>query len=137
MKIRQGFVSNSSSTVYIITNKTDKAKRVIDFVRENPQLVQKWNDEYGEYGELLTSWDEDKFPFICGSLLNYGNLYSQTALEQSAIKDRGDDIFEPHTDTEISFGDEDHNAVGQVFDYILREGGESESFIWRFSYYNR
>lgn len=130
MKVRQGFVSNSSSTVYIITNKTDKAKKVIDFVRENPQLVEKWNEEYGDLDE------ENVLPFVCGSLLGYGYTYTQLALEQSAIRDK-DEIFEPHKSTEISFGDEEQTIIGRIFDYILREGGESESFIWKFSWYNR
>ena len=30
------------------------------------------------------------------------------------------------------FGDEDGTLVGKVFDYILRDGGTSENFRWRF-----
>ena len=39
MKIRKGFVSNSSSTAFMITNLTNKEKTLVDFVEENPQLI--------------------------------------------------------------------------------------------------
>lgn len=124
-------MSNSSSTVYVITNKSDKAKELIDFVKENPQLVKEWNDEYGN------NYSDDDFDFVCGSLMGYGTYYTQGALERSAINDAYDRSFEPNEEKMISFGDEDGTVIGQIFDYILRGGGESESFRWRFDHYNR
>ncbi len=131
MKIRQGFVSNSSSTAYIITNKSNKTKKIVDFVKENPQFVQEWNEQYGGMN------DPNALHFVCGSLLGYGDTYTQAALEQSAIKDRGDEIFVSHQSKEIFFGDEEENIIGRVFDYILRKGGESKSFRWRFDHWAR
>ena len=46
MKTRHGFVSNSSSTSFIITNKTKENKTIADFVKENPQLITQYNTEY-------------------------------------------------------------------------------------------
>jgi len=117
--------------VYIITNKSDKTKKLIDFVRENPQLVTEWNEEYGHR-------DDSSVPdFVCGSLMSYGSHYTQAALEKSAINDDYDNVFAPNEEKTISFGDEDRTVIGQVFDYVLRRGGSSESFKWRFSYMNR
>jgi hypothetical protein len=38
MKARFDFVTNSSSTAYMITNKTNHKKTLVDFVKENPEL---------------------------------------------------------------------------------------------------
>ena len=35
------------------------------------------------------------------------------------------------------FGDEDGTVIGRIFDYILRDGGESKNFKWSFYGYNR
>jgi hypothetical protein len=47
------------------------------------------------------------------------------------------DKWAPHEKKTISFGDEDGDLLGKVYDYILREGGESKSFKWKFDEYNR
>ena len=36
-------MSNSSSLSYIVTNKTDKDRTLVDFVSENPDLLEIWN----------------------------------------------------------------------------------------------
>jgi hypothetical protein len=41
--------------------------------------------------------------------------------------------FKINSTEEYIFGDEDGYLMRRVFDYILRNGGESESFKW--SYY--
>jgi hypothetical protein len=38
---------------------------------------------------------------------------------------------------EYIFGDEDGTLIGRIFDYILRDGGESENFKWIFYRYYR
>ena len=40
--------------------------------------------------------------------------------------------FEAGTSKYCAFGDEQGTLIGQVFDYILRDGGSSENFTWRF-----
>lgn len=109
MKKRNGFVSNSSSSSFLITNKTDRTLTLVDFVKENPQLVEEWNDYY-----------------------DYEN--TQEELLESAENNNLD--IDPG-EFEYIFGDEDGTLVGKIFDYILRDGGESENFSWKFYQYYR
>jgi hypothetical protein len=111
--IRDGFISNSSSTSFIITNKSNRHRTLVEFVIENPQLIEKWNDKYG--------WG--------------ANVYSQLQLLISAHEN--DIIFEPHESHTCTFGDEDGTVIGRVFDYILRDGGSSENFDWDFLEFHR
>ncbi len=111
MKIRNGFVSNSSSTSFIITNKTNEYKTIHDFLKETSFLVEDFNNEYdAEITEKEFLEDAD-----------YYKMYN----------------FIPHESEELSFGDEDGNSAGRVLDYMLREGGESKSFKWQFSHMER
>jgi hypothetical protein len=109
MKIRNGFVSNSSSSSFLITNKTNNLLNLVDFVKENPQLVEQWNNEYG--------YD-----------------YTQEELIESA--ENNNINIQPGV-YEYIFGDEDGTLIGRVFDYILRDGGESVNFKWNFKEYYR
>lgn len=105
MKIRNGFVSNSSSSSFIIVNKSNKSLTLVDFIKENPQLIQEWNNEYGyndNQEDLIKSSKKDNIEFFANSTNEY------------------------------MFGDEDGTLVGKVFDYILRNGGESKNFKWYF-----
>jgi hypothetical protein len=110
MKIRLGFVSNSSSSSFMIHNRSDKVKTLRDFIEENPQLVEEYNQMYDEG-------------------------YSQLDLIGSV--DWYDYLWKPNEILECTFGDEHDNPIGQVFDYILRDGGTSENFRWNFLRFNR
>ena len=116
MKIRNGFVSNSSSTAFIITNKTNKEKTIVDFVRENPQIVQEFIDRYYRHPNSDSS------------------RYTQEALIKSAKENL---IYLKPGDNHVVFGDEDGTLIGDVFDYQLRDCGESKSFTWCFEEYYR
>ena len=51
MKIRTDFVTNSSSTAFFITNLSDKPKTLVDFVLENPGLIDEFKHQYNWYQE--------------------------------------------------------------------------------------
>jgi len=110
MKVREGFVSNSSSSSFLITNTSGKTKTLVDFVEENPQLVERFN------------WQYD---------------YKHTQEEMlEGAKDLGVE-FSPGEEKKCVFGDEDGTVIGKVFDYILRGGGRSDSFSWHFGEFYR
>ena len=111
MKCRTGFVSNSSSTSFFITNTSDKVLTLVDFVEENPQLVEQFCKQFDWYS------------------------FTQKQLIQSARENPME--FDPGVSTLAIFGDEDGTTIGHVFDYILRDGGESANFTWQFNEFHR
>ena len=108
MKKRHGFVSNSSSTAFIITNKTNRTLTLIDFVKENSQLLEEYQKEY--------NWE--RTPNI-----NINKMI------KNAIKRK--ELFKPG-DNYVIYGDGDGDLLGRVYDYILRDGGKSLRFRWRY-----
>lgn len=110
MKIRLSFVSNSSSCSFIIKNLSNEEKTLVDFVKENPQIIEKFRERF--------DWYKEK------------DGYTQKELVKSA--ENNNEAFKPGEKKECVFGDEDGTLIGHVFDYMLREGGESESFEWCF-----
>lgn len=110
MKMRNGFVSNSSSTSFLIINKSDTKRTLVGFVVENPQLIEKYNKEY--------RYD----------ISQYQLLFSAS---------KNDIEWDPKEEKVVMFGDSDGTLIGRVFDYILRDGGDSENFYWEFNEYHR
>lgn len=104
MKTRNSFVSNSSSSSFIITNTTGKPKSLYDFAKENDWLVSEYNETYRDNIEIEDILEEAKN--INVSLKPGKNL--------------------------LIFGDEQGTKIGCVYDYVLRDGGISESFKWCF-----
>jgi len=114
MKFKSDYTTNSSSTCFTITNKSNKDKTLVDFVTENPQLVKEFVDEY--------RGGDDKY-FTQGRMLIDAEKRSE--------------IFPANSSINSGYGDEDGDVLGHVFDYILRDGGKSESFEWEFKEYWR
>ena len=104
MKIRNGFVSNSSSTAFMITNLTDQVKTLVDFVAETPWIIEEYIERY-DIGP-----DEG---------ISQGNL--MISAEENNI------TFEPHESKVCYFGDEQGTLIGAVYDYMLRGEDISES----------
>ena len=131
MKIRKNFVSNSSSTSFIITNHSGQDKTLVDFVKENPQIIEEYRDEYVFCWKNCYVLKSVKYvKKIKKDPLDEYNGYNQTALILSA---ENRDTKIPPGSREYIFGDEDGDLIGQIFDYMLREGGRSESFSWRYN----
>ena len=105
MKTRTGFVSNSSSTSFIITNKTNQPINLVEFVIENKHLIDEFNKSFTEH-------------------------HSFKKVTDSA---RRRHLVLPPGENECIFGDEEGDLIGEIYDYILRDGGESKRFAWRFN----
>ena len=117
MKVRDGFVSNSSSTAFIIVNTTDKPLPLSEFVRENAFLLEEYGRDY-DWGRQATA-------------------EGRTEMLREMLADA--DICPPLRPGEnpVIFGDEDGTTLGGVYDYALRAGGDSGRFKWWFVEYLR
>jgi len=103
MKIRKGFVSNSSSTAFIITNLTNEEKTLVDFVTETPWIIEEYKQRYRV---------EDDPSYSQGHLM--------VSAEENNI------TFAPNEEKICYFGDEQDTLIGAVYDYMLRGEDISE-----------
>lgn len=115
MKVRDGFVSNSSSTAFIITNISHKEKTLADFVLETSYLLHRFVEKYH------VALEYEDFPTVSAGL---------TMMLEEATEDGTS--FAPGEDKFMIFGDEQGTIMGRVYDYMLRDGGRSHSFMWRY-----
>jgi len=115
MKVRYGFVSNSSSCSFTIVNLSNKELTLVDFVKETFWLIDNYNDMYG--------WGDP----------------SEFDTQEDMLKSAAENniVFEAGKAKECVFGDEQGTLIGRVYDYILRDGGKTENFRWYFNEYLR
>jgi hypothetical protein len=105
MKFKLSFVTNSSSTAFMITNLSSENKTLVDFVMENIELVDLFNEEYSED-------------------------YTRLQMLESAAGENFE--FRPGEQKLCVFGDEQGTIIGRIYDYILRDGGKSKNFSWHY-----
>jgi len=103
MKIRHGFVSNSSSCSFMIENHSNEHKTIKDFAKETLYLVTEFNEIYS------ANEDHKKFLSECD--------------DYPMDMESGESTF-------MIFGDEHGTVMGRIYDYMLRDGGSTESFSW-------
>ena len=76
--------------------------------------------------------DQYNFSKIGIKELNQENLIESA--ENRLKSDKGQHyIFKPKQKRILAFGDEDGDVIGNVFDYMLRDGGKSKNFKWKIS----
>jgi hypothetical protein len=120
VKIRQGFVSNSSSSSFILTNTTKKPLRIVDFIAENPQILQRFLRGYGE----------GKAEGYAQMSINSPEVIPQTQRQMLKDARKLKQMLKPGQN-EVVFGDDQGTLIGQVCDYQLRRGGKSKNFEWK------
>jgi hypothetical protein len=129
MKIRIGFVSNSSSSSFIIHNKTNESQPLSEFVMEAERVVLEYIEErskYGMFGVMGLEWRANDKPWTIKEII----------LKQMTKDAKRLPPLKPGANTVI-FGDEQGSVIGQVYDYALRDGGSTERFGWSLKEYLR
>lgn len=115
MKLRNGFVSNSSSCSFIVTNKTNQDLDYSELVRDLKDVIAAYFINYGWDGGRLT--DELHVSLIEGA---------------KTLKR----VFKAKSNEEMQFGDnagEFQGVVGSAVDYIIRDRDfESDRFHIKF-----
>jgi hypothetical protein len=111
MKVRQGFVSNSSTSSFIITNKSDKMLNVVD-------LVIDLSDRLGE---------------------SYLDISLRQLLNDAEQLYRNNYNLKPKISIKLYVSNEDDNYASCFLSQILNkdrdEVNESENFTWEFKNY--
>jgi len=146
MKTRSGFVSNSSSTSFIITNKTNSPIPWCEFVRETKHVVIYFIFSYYDVSGRLQKYirelenDSEEGDNAIGEQIVDADKRFCVAideiLDEMCRECNGVDAIQPG-DMVAVFGDEDGTLIGEIYDYSLRDGGETNRFRWRLHEYLR
>jgi hypothetical protein len=106
MKLRNGFVSNSSSSCFLVSNLWNDTQTLAAFIRENTQLVDQYNMEH-----------------------KGTRHYTHKEVVECAEAEHLD--FGPAEDKVVAFG-EQYNALGDVCRWMT--DGRSPNWKWQFLY---
>ncbi len=137
MKERSNFVSNSSSTSFVITNKTKEKLHIRDFVEYNPQIIEDWVKDNREFPfEYYQSHSGKTYKILDFNHLMM-TLKEEADEKERRLKGSRQSFGLQPGDTIIEFGDEDGTLLGEIYDYYLRNGGETRRYKWRFHEFNR
>ena len=104
LKIRSGFVANSSSSSFIIHNHGEDISLAEFVVLAKHEILESM-----EFYEWEHHFDE----------------VIESAAQRREVIESGEH--------EYAFGDEDGDLVGAILDYALRDGGDVGRVAWRFS----
>ena len=121
MKLRLGFISNSSSSSFLITNKSNKSKTMKDFVKQISFV-------YDSFVEAFPEYLKDKQKHKC-----YSKEEMLRTANQCIPMSWG-----PGKTHEVEFSTEDGsmNLVGFIIGLMLKENGETEDFKWKYLGWN-
>jgi len=119
MKTRLGFVSNSSSTSFVIHNMSNEKLTLVDFVESIGR------ERLAEYLEDFEVGDITYFTIEI-MLEEAKKRYEKNPTKYTA--NPSDKVF-------WVFGDEQASTLGRVFDYMLRDDGEVDKDNLWFRWY--
>jgi hypothetical protein len=123
MKVRLGHVANSSSTSYNIKNISGEVKDIVDFAKETLSLVDLFMDDYRNSDDL----DDYREQYISSAVTRLNNTKTRKKHHSRLSFE-----LQPGEQIHFLFGDEDGDTIGNVCDYEMRHGGQTESFEWSF-----